>query len=197
MWLCIGLVAIFALYNVAPVAAQNWTLKHLALIPVLFYTQLQGGLDLTALLPLISYNFLHHDWMHVLINAAMLLAFGSLIERHIGTSLFLSLFILCGVGGGVAQLLMTGPQVAVVLGASAGAYGAIGAAVPLLFSGNLATTRKRALIFIAVIMGLNRVLGLFGGGLLTGGAAIAWQSHLGGFITGLLLMTVLRRLNWA
>lgn len=197
-WLCVGLVGAFALYKFLPADAQRWLLEHFALIPVLFFAQMKaGGLGPLELLPLVSYSFLHADWMHVLINAAMLLAFGSLIERHLGTVLFLVFFVVAGIAGGLAQLWWTGPEQAIVLGASAGVYGAIGAAVLLLFNTRIAASRRRALIFVAVIMGLNLLFGFVGGGLLSDGATIAWPAHVGGFVAGLAGMAALRGLGRA
>jgi membrane associated rhomboid family serine protease len=50
---------------------------------------------------------------------------------------------------------------------------------------------RRVLTFLAVWFGLNLAIGLFGGnGGLTSGA-IAWEAHIGGFLTGLVLFSVL------
>jgi membrane associated rhomboid family serine protease len=44
------------------------------------------------------------------------------------------------------------------------------------------------LTFLAVWFGLNLAFGLFGGGTIASGA-IAWEAHIGGFVTGLLLFS--------
>ena len=194
--LCVVLVAVSAVLHLLGPETLNWTLGRFGLVPALFYLQAQPGapgFSALAFLPLLTHIFLHVDWLHLAINTAMLLAFGSLIERHVGTARFLMFFIACGIGGAIVQLLWVGPQMSVVLGASGGVYGAIGGAVPILFAGGVGRQFRRALIFIAVFMGLNLLFGVFDLGLLPAGTTIAWQDHLGGFFTGLALVPWLRR----
>ncbi len=192
---CALVVVAVVLHLLGP-AELNWVLVHFGLVPALFFERaLPGSANFTpfGFLPLLSHIFLHLDWMHLLINAAVLLAFGSLVERQLGTWRFFAFFLACGVGGGIVQLAWVGPQMSVVLGASGGIYGAIGGAVPIMFGGGLSQQRKRGLAFIAVIMGINLLFGLFDLGLVADGSTIAWQDHLGGFFTGLALMAWLRR----
>ncbi len=190
------LVVISVLLHLLGPVALDWVLVHFALVPALFFERaIPGAPDFTPLgfVPLFSYIFLHLDWMHLVLNCAVLLAFGSLIERQLGIWRFLAFFVACGVGGGIVQLAFVGPQMSVVLGASGGIYGAIGGAVPIMFAGAVGAQRRRGLVFIAVIMGINLLFGLFDFGLVADGATIAWQDHLGGFFTGLALMAWLRR----
>ena len=88
--------------------------------------------------------------------------------------------------------MIGGPEEVRLLGASGGGYGVIGGTVPLMFSPAMADRTRRMLTFVAVIMGVNVVFGVFGSALFGSGATIAWQDHVGGFVTGLILMAVLR-----
>jgi len=188
------LVVIFAVGRVLPDEQAMWILSHFALVPARIYAEFIAGTAPPtgqAALTLVAHMFLHFDWLHVLVNAGMLLAFGSVVERVIGAPLFVLFFLLCGVGGAVGQILIGGPEHVVLLGASGGGYGAIGGAVPLMFSPTVAYRTRRMLTFVAVIMGVNVVFGVFGSALFGGGASIAWQDHVGGFVTGLILMTAL------
>lgn len=194
MGLCVGLVAIFILLRLLPQPWLEFVLANFGLIPSIFMAQFTadgGGVSVGGLLPIVTHMLLHYDWAHVLINAGILLAFGSLIERVVGTVPFVIFFTLCGIGGAIAQLWLAGPVFSLLLGASGGVYGAIGGAVPILFGGRAGPVFRRAFGFVAVIMGINLLFGILDMTALTGGAAIAWQDHIGGFVTGLVLMPFL------
>ena len=194
--LVVFLVVVAVVLNLLGPETFIWVVMHFGLVPADFFARaLPGAAEFTplALVPLFSHIFMHVDWLHLVINGAVLLAFGSLIERHLGTWRFFAFFIACGVGGAFVQLAWVGPQESVVLGASGGIYGAIGGAVPIMFAGAVGPERRRGLVFIAVIMGINLLFGLFDFGLVADGATIAWQDHLGGFFTGLALMAWIGR----
>ena len=188
------LVVIFAVGQILPDELAFWIVSHFALVPARIHAEFLAGTapptGQTAL-TLVSHMFLHFDWLHVLVNAGMLLAFGSVVERVIGAPVFVLFFLACGLGGAVGQVLIGGPEEIRLLGASGGGYGVIGGAVPLMFSSTVAYRTRRMLTFVAVIMGVNVVFGVFGSALFGSGASIAWQDHVGGFITGLVLMAAI------
>jgi membrane associated rhomboid family serine protease len=188
--LCLALVACFGLYHLAEERLQYWALTNFAFVPAWFLLQFEaanGGLSLHGILPLVSHAFLHVDFMHLLLNAGFLLAFGAVVERHFGVLRFVVMFICCAAAGAVFQALVEGPGGPPMIGASGAVYGMLGAAVLLMFRAEVSQRLKRALIFVAVIMGVNLVVGLLSrGGTLMGGE-IAWQAHIGGFVAGLAL----------
>ena len=57
-----------------------------------------GEWPLHAIWSMISYCFLHLDWLHLLVNVGFFLAFGSLVERSFGPWRFLVIFAACAVG---------------------------------------------------------------------------------------------------
>lgn len=134
-----------------------------------------------------SHIFLHHDWAHMIVNAGMLLAFGSMVERRFGRVRYLILFFLCGWLGAFAEYAVTDPNINVTLyGASGAVFGTMGAtAIILLPRFGL----RGVMTFIAVLLGINFLIGATPlGTLLVGpGAEIAWVAHLGGFFAGMLL----------
>lgn len=190
MWTTVALVACHALFNVLPTGWRYGALEWFAFVPAYFWAQFQGAghLDVLSLLSLVTHAFLHADLLHLFLNGGLLLAFGTLVERVSGTGWFLLLFALAAAGGALAQAFAVGPEPVVMVGASGAVYGMIGAAIPYLFAGRVGQSRRSALAFIVVIMGLNLVFGAFGlGEFLSGGGAIAWQAHIGGFVVGLVL----------
>src|SRR3546814_19499622 len=93
----------------------------------------------------------------------------------------------------LAQALAVGAAPIAVIGASGGVYGLLGAAVPFLLSGDVASGRRNALTFVGVVMGLNLLTGLAGMAILGEGAGLAWQAHHGGFFAGLLARRLVGR----
>ncbi len=74
---------------------------------------------------LITYAFLHGDFMHILFNMLTLWMFGSELESYWGRKNFLYFFLLCAFMGGVFTLLahISGFEQGRVLGASGGIFG--------------------------------------------------------------------------
>src|SRR5438094_904191 len=74
---------------------------------------------------LLTYMFLHGDFMHIFINMLVLWMFGSQLEMIWTPKKFLTYYFLCGLGGAIAHLFIspllggTGP----LLGASGGIFG--------------------------------------------------------------------------
>ncbi len=152
---------------------------------------------------LVTYQFVHGSWTHVLMNAAFVLAFGAPVARYLGggwrgATAFFCFFLMCGavaaaVYGGYADLTagLWGPRGDwVLLGASGSASGLMGAAARLMEGrgrpGSMfgRTVSAMTLSWIAV----NVLLGATG---LTPGAAgapVAWEAHIFGYFCGLFLI---------
>jgi membrane associated rhomboid family serine protease len=152
---------------------------------------------------LITHQFVHGSWTHVLMNAAFVLAFGAPVATYLGRGLrgglaFLGFFLVCGVVaavayGGVADLFPvagSGRGGWALVGASGAASGLMGAAVRLMEGkGRLGPIFARmvgAMTLSWVIV--NVLLGVSG---LTPGASgvpVAWQAHIFGYCCGLLII---------
>ena len=194
---CAAILLAYGLFALLPADLQEQAIARFAFVPAIFLEQFGpegGGLSGGAMLRLLSYAFLHGDLLHLIVNAGMILAFGSLVERAIGTARFLLLCAVTAAAAAAAQAFAVGPQWVAVVGASGAGYGLIGAGIPFLYGGygwQLGRGRRDALLFVAAIMGLNLLVGLIGFGSLLGGAGIAWQAHIGGFAAGIVLVRLL------
>ncbi len=136
---------------------------------------------------LTTHMFIHHDFMHLLVNAFMLLAFGAMVERYYGVGAFLAVFMLCGWVGGLSEYLVSmSAGEGFLYGASGAVFGMMGATLKLLLP---KFGIEKTFIFAGVLMGLNLVIGLSPlGAMLAGeGATISWAAHLGGFLMGIAL----------
>jgi membrane associated rhomboid family serine protease len=153
---------------------------------------LQGGWyqPLTAL-------FVHGSWAHVLFNGAFAIAFGQPVARRfgldvLGGGLFLLFFLICGLVGNLGYALVHPNGYAPVVGASGGIAGLLAAASRLMGQGRgLAPLNSPPVVVMSVaLITLNLVIGLFhiSAGFGSDGAAVAWETHIAGFLAGLLLI---------
>jgi len=161
-----------------------------------------------------SYAFLHADLLHIGINVAWLLPFGTALARRFGAWRYAGFMLVVAAAGAFAHLITHRGAMVPMIGASAAISGAMAAALRFVFqqggplglwradggaaayrmpsSSLLATLRNPLfLIFLGVWMGLNALFG-FGSIPIGGGAGqeVAWQAHIGGFLAGLLLFNV-------
>ncbi|HUS97093.1 MAG TPA: rhomboid family intramembrane serine protease [Hyphomicrobiaceae bacterium] len=188
---------------------DEWVLLHLAFFPSRLGTalvDLPGGQGL-AISSLVSYSFLHGDWMHLFINSAWFLAFGSLIARRTSVLGFLALCVVTSVAGGLAYLAANFGQATPIIGASGVVSGLMGAAFRVIFSGldvdafgairggghgmrrmplTVAVRDRRVMLSTLVWVGVNLLFAFGLSGVFTDGG-IAWEAHLGGFFAGFLL----------
>jgi membrane associated rhomboid family serine protease len=145
--------------------------------------------------PFVTYNFLHGGFAHVAANSIWLLAFGPVVARRYGSVAFLLYFLLCGVGGAVAELIGAWQSPEVIVGASAAVSGLMGASFRVIGPRPLQQANvpaslfsRRILLWSAIWLGVNFVAGVLGLGAGPGVQMIAWQAHIGGYVVGLLLV---------
>ncbi len=157
--------------------------------------------DLGGLLPYpfsawytpLSHAFVHADWSHLLINMAWMLAFGSAVAKRFGTIRFLALFVVSALVAFAFHLMTHWNEFSPMIGASGAVSAFMGAAIRLqrdvtrpVLSLVESFKNRGFLAFVAIWFALNLLIGLQPG-LITGeGTQIAWQAHVGGFLTGLL-----------
>ena len=142
---------------------------------------------------LLTFQFLHSGWMHLLLNCWTLYFFGREVESALGKSRFLTLYFSSGVIGGLFQVLVSAifPNhfYGWTVGASAGIFGIV-AAFATLFPEQMLTMmlffiipvnlRAKMLLVASLVMA---VLGLLFP--VTFGGNIAHAAHLGGILAGI------------
>jgi membrane associated rhomboid family serine protease len=115
---------------------------------------------------------------HVVLNMFSLYIFGPILERLVGRWRFLALYLLSGLGGSVAVLLLS-PSSA-VLGASGAIFGLVAAffIIQRHFGGNTTTL----VVVIAINLGLGFIV-----------PQVAWQAHVGGLVVGAIIAFIMVR----
>lgn len=146
------------------------------------YFALWSSRDLMRIWQVITYQFLHAGAYHLLFNMIALYFLGPHLERRWGPRSFLTFYLVCGVAGGVAFLILGGltGEAAPIVGASGAILGLLGACAVLF------PQMMIILLFFPVPI---RVAALLFGGLyvltVLQSRNLADACHLGGLITGL------------
>ncbi len=190
-------VYIFYLQLTAP--SQDAFILQYALIP----SQINFN-DFSTLLPFVSAIFLHGGFLHILSNMWFLWVFGDNIEGHFGFILFFILYFLSGIVGNVTQYFLMPASQIPMLGASGAVAGVLGAYFILFPHSRIKTLVPIAFILTTVNIPAAFMLGYwFVLQILSGAASlpfmndqggIAFWAHVGGFVTGVIMANVFRRI---
>ena len=156
------------------------------------------SLEPWALLTLITSQFLHGGWLHLISNMWALYIFGDNVEDRLGSGRYLLFYLVCGVLAALAQSYLSPTSRLPLVGAS-GAIAGVLAAYLLFYP----TARVISLVplfilpwFVEIPAVLYLILWfvaqLFNGVMSLGVNAaefggVAYWAHIGGFVAGLLL----------
>ena len=155
-------------------------------------------------LPLVTSMFLHGGWAHAGMNALGAMAFGAPTARLLGLGYqsaqgragikgglaFVLFFLICGILGSLGYGLVHRDGQAILIGASGGVAGLMGAASRMIDRPlGLSPYRSRTVMGMAAAwIIVNLLMALTGLAPGTGGIPIAWEAHLFGYAAGLLLI---------
>ncbi len=178
----------YLLQVLAGPAVQGVLMEDFALNPVLLR---QGHWDL-----LLSHMFLHGSWAHAGMNAAFCLAFSAPVVRAMGRGAggvlsFLMFFLVSGVVAGLGYCLLNWHADVVIVGASGAISGLMGAATRMINvpRGTLNRFTSGPVIGMTLFWcGANAASSFVPDLMGAGGAPVAWQAHVIGFLFGLLLI---------
>ncbi len=143
---------------------------------------------------LVTYMFLHGNWLHLIGNMLFLWVFGDDVEAAMGRVRFTAFYFLCGIAGGLAHYFSAPDSRLPLLGAS-GAIAGIVAAYLMLRP----CTKVWVLVLMRVPLRLPAYLVLGGWVLLQIWHVVhqnvgrtSWWAHIGGLAAGGLLVLVMR-----
>lgn len=146
-------------------------------------------------LTLLSSIFLHGSWLHLIGNMLYLWIFGDQIEDRLGHLRFLLFYLLCGVGASLAQIWSAPNSVIPTLGASGAIAGVLGAYLILYPTNWIRVLLLRDVGYIPAlfVLGLWFVMQIVGqlGTVGANHGGIAYGAHIGGFLTGIILLPIL------
>lgn len=192
-----------------PVDFDNWVVVAGAFVPSRYAGEaalLPGGEIAMASSPF-TYQLLHGNITHIMFNALWLLAFGGAVAMRIGSARFIAFALFTGLVAAAVFLVFNWGGRAPVIGASGAVAGLMGGAMRFIFSAidgggfwrlreapetvvtmplAVALADKRVLVATGLLVVLNL---LTFAGVATAGVdagAVAWESHIGGYLAGLL-----------
>jgi membrane associated rhomboid family serine protease len=155
-------------------------------------------------LSMVTTMFLHGGWLHLVGNMWFLWLFGNNVEDRLGHLLFLCFYLLGGMLATACHWWYDPQSVTPVIGASGaisavlGAYAVTWPHAKVKTLVIIAIVEIPALVFLGLwfVSQLIEAAGLLqlpmrGGARVAEPASVAWWAHVGGFVTGLLLMPLL------
>ena len=140
---------------------------------------------------LFTYMFLHEGFMHIFFNMLMLFWVGVQVEQAWGTKKFLTYYFLCGLGGAMAHLLLSGffgMGAGPMLGASGAIFGvlvAFGVMFPdvqLIFFPIFIPIRAKYFVPIMIAIEIYSTY--------NSSDNVAHLAHLGGAVTGMVYLLI-------
>jgi len=145
---------------------------------------------------LLTYQFLHGGWGHLIFNLLFLYIFGDNMEGSLGRKFFLFFYLTCGIGAALFEVFfdpyfgLNGPGL--LIGASGSISGVLAAyalrypqAKILTWTLFILFLEIRAIWFIGIWITTQFIFEI-----MTPDDGTAYIAHIGGFVTGLLMYSI-------
>jgi len=162
------------------------------LIPSVLMGHNQLPMDLYAIpgwLTIFTSMFMHGGFMHLIGNMLYMWIFADNIEDNLGPLKFLIFYILAGIGAAMSQVFMDTHSQIPMVGASGAIGGVLGA-----YLINHPNAKVLVLIPFGFFSQLIKIRALYVLGFwfilqfISSGGGVAYAAHIGGFVSGLILI---------
>ena len=190
------LIAICVLIFLIQIGSQSYKTGQLfysyGLIPSVLMGHNQLPMDLYAVpafVTIFSSMFMHGGFMHLIGNMLYMWIFADNIEDNLGAVKFLIFYLLAGVGAAMTQVLMDTTSQIPMVGASGAIGGVLGA-----YLINHPNARVLVLIPFGFFSQLIKIRALYVLGFwfilqfISSGGGVAYAAHIGGFVSGMILI---------
>jgi membrane associated rhomboid family serine protease len=185
--------------------AMEQFLLHYGFVPAVYFhvSHVQPWNFPARFVPMLSSMFLHGGWMHLIGNMWSLYLFGDNVEDRMGHARYLIFYLLTGLAAGLTHYLTNRGADIPTVGASGAIAGVMGAYLILFPRARIVTLFL--LVFIpfffevpaVLYLGLWFISQVFSGttALATGMPTdnVAFLAHVGGFVSGIVLMPLFVR----
>ena len=130
---------------------------------------------------LLTYVFLHGNWVHLIVNCVSLLGAGVIVETDIGHLKFLGAFISSGVIAGLFHSMLNPSSIIPIIGASGAIFGVIAVLFLLMpFKISYALVVPLPAVVVGLILSIIELYSFYTPTDLT----IAHDAHIAGFVFG-------------
>jgi len=141
---------------------------------------------------IITHQFMHGSWSHLLGNMWFLIIFGDNIEAAIGKVKYIIFYLLCGIVAALSHMAFNLDSIIPTVGASGAISGVLGAYIILYPKNKISTIipfgfvriyKVEALYYLIIWFALQLVFNFtdpYGN--------VAYVAHLGGFVGGVILI---------
>jgi membrane associated rhomboid family serine protease len=186
-------VAVFLIQWAGGAPTDAYIIEHFAAVPSAIARTAPYVGFIPADFTLVTCQFLHENWDHILGNMIFLFVFGDDIEEALGRTRFLIFYLLCGVAASLAFVAVNVNSNQALIGAS-GAISGVLAAYLLL--------RPCAKVTVFFLVLVVRVPALVVIGMWAAlqayhlasrdDSSVAYMAHVGGLVAGAILFLVVR-----
>ena len=189
----IGLCTIIFLIQISSESYKTGELFYsYGLIPSVLMGHNQLPMDLYAIpafITIFSSMFMHGGFMHLIGNMLYMWIFADNIEDNLGVTKFIIFYLLCGIGAAMTQVLMDTHSQIPMIGASGAIGGVLGA-----YLINHPKAKVLVLIPFGFFSQLLKIKALYVLGFwfilqfISSGGGVAYAAHIGGFVSGMILI---------
>ncbi|HSB16013.1 MAG TPA: rhomboid family intramembrane serine protease [Bryobacteraceae bacterium] len=192
----VGLIVVNVLAFLYQTSLDKFSLNHV----IMEYGVVPSRLQLTSL---VTSMFLHGGWMHLIGNMWFLWIYGDNVEDILGHAKYLIFYLACGVAAALAHVALNGDSRVPTIGASGAIAGVMGAymvkfprarIITLIFLFVFVTTIEMpayAILLYWFVIQIFSGVGSIGYSQISQGG-VAWFAHVGGFVTGIVLVMLMR-----
>ena len=190
------LIALCIVLFLIQISSQSYKTGQLfysyGLIPSVLMGHDQLPMDLYAVpgfITIFTSMFMHGGFMHLIGNMLYMWIFADNIEDNLGPSRFLIFYLLAGIGAAMTQVLMDTHSQVPMVGASGAIGGVLGA-----YLINHPNARVLVLIPFGFFSQLIKIRALYVLGFwfilqfISSGGGVAYAAHIGGFVSGMILI---------
>lgn len=200
-FILLNVLVFFYQASLPPSQAETIVFQYGAIPALLFgHADLPStiAVGIPAYLTVLTSMFMHGGWMHLIGNMLYLWIFGNNVEDVMGHARFIIFYVTCGILAALSHAVTDPTSTIPMVGASGAISGVLGAYIllfprahVLVFMPGIGMTRVAA----GVVLGLWFVMQLLSGGMSIGGpgGGVAFFAHIGGFVTGMVLIGFFKR----
>ena len=189
----IGLcVVVFLIQLGSPSYTSGQLFYSYGLIPSVLMGNKQLPIELYAVpafVTIFTSMFMHGGFMHLIGNMLYMWIFADNIEDNLGPKRFIIFYLLCGIGAAMTQVLMDVNSQIPMIGASGAIGGVLGA-----YLINHPKAKVLVLIPFGFFSQLIKIKALYVLGFwfilqfISSGGGVAYAAHIGGFVSGMILI---------